>query len=384
MKIPILSSLFFICASIGYGQVNLVENGGFEDISGKLKSGAKVDIAAGWYSLSAAGADIFCAESKDELMKTPDNAYGREKPYSGNNYAGIVAYSYQSKEPRSYVTTTLASPLEAGKTYCVQFYVSLSDLSKFAVNNIGAHLTDREYNMADSKEPLLVEANIKHSKNKIIETSVYWEPICGIYTAKGGERFLTIGNFSADNATSAKKMKKAPQFKQAQVNTAFYFIDEVSVKLINDASACECEKQEFVDVPKVIYKRQESNVSAEEMTEEITTMKIQFDSLSSALTDEAQKQIGKLSDILKTKSTLSIVVIGHSSDREADLAKRNPKLNTLSAERAKAVVEAIVKTGVVKTRTKAEGVKNSQPFVYGNRPEDHLANCAVHIEILTE
>ncbi|MES2629522.1 MAG: OmpA family protein [Bacteroidota bacterium] len=377
----ILSLLSLFCA---YSQDNLVPNGGFEEISGKLKVGAKVDVAEGWTSVTATAADIFAGEGKDPSLSAPDNNYGREKAMGGSNYAGILAYSPQGKEPRSYIRAEFTRPLEKGKKYCVRFFVSLSDLSKVASNNIGANISEKQFNMGNSNEPLLVEANVMHSKNKVIETMVYWEPICGVYTAQGGERFITIGNFYADKGTVVKKEKKAPQFKQPQINSAYYFVDDVSVTEYDNIEKCECEKEEFVDVPNVVYKRQENNLSEDQMLEEVASMKIQFDTLSAELKGPGLDQVKKLADYMKVKSTMTVVIVGHASDPEMDKVKKVPALATLSANRAKAVGDYLIKSGIVKTRFKTEGVKNSRPFIYGNSKEEQVQNCAVNIEILTE
>ncbi len=383
MKSLLAVLLSLVSLNSVYAQ-NLVANGGFEEISGKLKEGAKVDAAANWYSLTATGGDIFAEECKDEGMKTPDNRYGREKPYEGNNYAGILAFSYKAKNPRSYITTELVKPLEKGKRYCVRFQVSLSDISKFASNNIGAHFSAKEYNMSDSNEPLLVEAQIMHSKNKVIETMVYWEPICGIYTAEGGERFLSIGNFYADKGTETKTEKKAVQFKQAQIADAYYFIDDVIVEEYSSIEGCTCEQNDYVDVPKVVHKTQSDNMSTDQLTEEITNMKIQFDSLSAELKGEGIAQAKSLINFLKAKSSLTIMIVGHASDREMDAVKKNAALVNLSQNRAKVISDYLIKNGVDKSRVKTEGVKNSRPFVFGHSAEEQYQNCAVNIEIITE
>lgn len=373
-----LSLLFLVCA---HSQENLVVNGSFEDISGKLKPGAKVDMATGWMTTSA---DIFAGESKDLNTSTPDNIYGREKALDGYNYAGIVAYSYQGKEARSYLMAEFSKPLEKGKKYCVRFSVSLSDISKFGVNNIAARIDSKEYKMEDGPNELLLEPHIKHSKNKVIETMVYWEPICGTYTATGGEKYILIGNFEADKATTALKMKKAVQFKQAQTNNAYYFVDDVSVTAYDPAEKCTCEKEAFVDVPKVVYKKQENNMSEDQMMEEVMNMKINFDSLSADLKGPALGQVQTLLNFLRAKSTLTVAIIGHTSNSEADAAKKTTTLNNLSNNRAKAVADFLIKNGINKTRIKVEGVKNLQPFNYDESAAAQAENRAVNVGIITE
>ncbi len=381
LTITILSLLSLFSA---YSQENLVPNGGFEEITGKLKEGAKVDVAAGWVSVTATPGSIFSQDAKDPSISAPDNNLGREKPLEGKNYAGFNAYTPKGKGPRSYIMAEFSKPLEKGEKYCVRFSVSLSDISKFSTNNISAHITSKEYRMGDSNEPLLVEGNIKHSKNKVIETAVFWEPICGVYTAQGGEKYIIIGNFDADLSTEAKKAKKAPQFKQAQTDDAFYFVDEVSVTEYSNIEKCECEKEEFVDVPKVVYKKQENNMSHDQMLDEVAKMKIMFDTLSFELKGEALDQVEKLADYMKIKASITVAIVGHTSDREADAAKKTTALNQLAFNRAKAVGDLLVKKGIVKTRFKTESVKNTSPFVYGNSTEEQRMNCAVNIEILSQ
>ncbi len=78
------------------------------------------------------------------------------------------------------------------------------------------------------------------------------------------------------------------------------------------------------------------------------------------------------------------MVVGHTTNSEADAAKKTTTLATLSANRAKAVGDYLLKNGIVKTRFKTEGVKNLQPIEYGTSAAEQAENQAVHIEIVTE
>ncbi|HRD54548.1 MAG TPA: hypothetical protein PKY96_18055, partial [Flavobacteriales bacterium] len=46
--------------------------------------------------------------------------------------------SYQNKEPRTYIQTQLTKKMKKDSLYCVRFYVSLGDLSKYATGELGA------------------------------------------------------------------------------------------------------------------------------------------------------------------------------------------------------------------------------------------------------
>jgi hypothetical protein len=61
--------------------------------------------------------------------------------------------------------------------------------------------------------------------------------IKGIYRAKGGEKFLTIGFFDKDEKfiRVRENPKNDPTFK-----SAYYFIDDVSLVPVDDPSGCNC------------------------------------------------------------------------------------------------------------------------------------------------
>ena len=100
----------------------------------------------------------------------------------GTGYAGILAYSYKNKSPRSYLQVQLTEKLEAGKEYCVQYHVSLADLSKYACNHLAVAITDKAVT-ANNSDVLKVESFIESRKLKIYETQFYWTPICGVFKA---------------------------------------------------------------------------------------------------------------------------------------------------------------------------------------------------------
>ena len=81
---------------------NLVENGSFENLEGKLKALGCIDNAKPWMSPTGARADIF-TPSKVLDINTPENIYGKEDAKDGKNYAGIVGFSYGDAIPRTYI-----------------------------------------------------------------------------------------------------------------------------------------------------------------------------------------------------------------------------------------------------------------------------------------
>ncbi len=81
------------------------------------------------------------------------------------------------------------------------------------------------------KNFLTILEDIKNSRytidentyNNFLRDSVNWGPISRVYTATGGERFLTLGNFHNDATTDTSRMNPGIY------NNSYYFIDDVSV-----------------------------------------------------------------------------------------------------------------------------------------------------------
>ena len=179
---------------------NLVTNPGFEGIEGKLKKLGQIDKASNWISPTAVSADLFSASVKEAPNSVPQNDKGKEDARTGENYAGIVAYSYNNKENRTYIMAPLTDKLEKDVKYCYKMYVSLSDLSKYAVNNIGATFQKKAFSIDAKKDIVFTdgEAFVTNTRNKVYNARYNWEPICGEYTASGGEKFIVIGNFESN------------------------------------------------------------------------------------------------------------------------------------------------------------------------------------------
>jgi outer membrane protein OmpA-like peptidoglycan-associated protein len=241
MKNTLLIILSLI-SIIGFSQKNLVPNPTFEKIEKKIKDKGEIKVATPWTSPTLAQADLYVAKSKNYNISIPENAYGEEKPMMGSGYAGIVGYSDKNKVPRSYLQVQLTETLEEGKQYCVTYHVSLADLSKYAVNHMGVAITDKAIT-ANNSDVLKFDSYIESRKLTIYETQFYWTPICGVYTAKGGEEYLTIGNFyeNIDKYKDIKKVKRPRGFTKPQKYDAYYYVDNVSVILKDEVKKCDCD-----------------------------------------------------------------------------------------------------------------------------------------------
>ncbi|MGB1243175.1 MAG: hypothetical protein ACPG49_11680, partial [Chitinophagales bacterium] len=133
--------LFFIQTSL-QAQINLVPNPSFEDTIA-CPSGLSFlsTTAETWNEIGLPNHFHSCVEDGGGAG-VPDNTFGAQSSLTGNAYAGFTAYTTSIPSQRDYVTVELDNPLQPDTEYCVSFYVSLADLSYFAVENIGAYFSE--------------------------------------------------------------------------------------------------------------------------------------------------------------------------------------------------------------------------------------------------
>jgi outer membrane protein OmpA-like peptidoglycan-associated protein len=352
---------------------NLVKNGSFEGTTGKLKRLGAIASVKDWKSPTGQAADLFSKTVKgsDPLAPSaPQNQYGKEDPYEGNNYVGLVAFAFGDKQPRSYITSELIGPLKEGVQYCVSFNLSLADQSKYAVNCIGAHMHKKEMGMED-KQSMILETHARHPKNKIITQSFGWEQVCNVFTAKGGEKYISIGNFAATKETKNEKRVKEKGSTAQQFPIAYYYVDNVQVFQLDSIQECQC------DVPKV--EKAHVNYSEEfgsnkDFTpeEKVAQNKVYFDNMSSALSNEAIDHVNKIIEVMTATPELKIEITAHCDKTEYAKVEIDDRAKDLTSNRAKAVIDALVKGGISADRI-SKVIKEDQEPVASDLSELSMA-----------
>ncbi len=182
-----------------------------------------------------------CTPSHGQV-EIPYNIMGHQFPRTGDAYAGIVVY-HGTPIPTGpqfyseYIYCKLKSPLAAGSSYTVSFYVSATfpaatrSNSYYAVDRIGAHLSDTIAYREDGYKSLNLPFHIRNPKNNILNDTISWVEVSGKYIAKGGEEYMYIGNFYAANDTMKFEQIFPEQPAPAHTYFSYYYIDDVSVRL---------------------------------------------------------------------------------------------------------------------------------------------------------
>ena len=371
MKIIIIFILFIPIQLISQ---NLVRNPSFEKTEKCANSISLFKtIVKQWSTPTLGTADLFnpCNEAEAGV---PDNFNGRQISKFGKNYAGC--YFYAKGDYREYIQGSFKSSLKKGAKYKVSLYLSLAEKSYFAMKTIEFLLTK---NIVSSS--IWTELSPKHLENQISNSfsanninnekghndKENWVLISKLITAKGGENFITIGNFQKNSSTKKRTLSKEKKNK-----ISYYYIDMVSVELI-DTPLTNLTKTVQLAEEKEAGITQTNKI---ELNRKYLFKNIHFNFNSIKLLPAAKTEINVLYDYLNSNKNTKIFILGHTDYYGS--ARYN---KVLSEKRAKSVADYLIKTGLNKTRIESFGYGNSQPLSTRKTDEVRKKNRRVEFKI---
>lgn len=199
---------------------NLVLNPGFESFSSIPTGLGQLNLAAPWQSPSNGSPDYFHSlATAASGVSVPANTFGNESAHNGRAYVGFHVRPINLY--REYVEVSLSSPLVAGNTYQVSFYLSLADGSRWAVDKLGAHFSAGSVSPVNTAYVLSLPPHV--SVSGYLTNKTGWTQVVGSYTALGSEDHIVIGNF-LDNPSTTPLMGLGGPYE-----FAYYYLDDVSV-----------------------------------------------------------------------------------------------------------------------------------------------------------
>ncbi len=347
MKATTLLLFIFSIIIIQAQSTNLLENGSFEVIKGKVKGLGCIEASDEWKNVTTSKADLFVKENKNSFLLTSGNTYGKEDPKEGDNYTGLVVYSPKDKIARNYITSPLAQPMLKGKKYCISMYISLAEGSKFATNQLGINFHKKQLKQEDNKN-VIEKTSILHSQSKIVNATYGWEKVCGNYIAEGGEEFITIGNFTATDKTKTEKAIKIKDYKGVLSDFAYYFIDDISVVMVDQKTSCDCgpnEDRKDTYYHKIIML--EDKMTPNERIEAHTAF---FPFGKYELQETNRSTIDAVIREMKSNPTFILELFGHLDVNEAELASKKPLFADLANRRIREVMKYMIENGIDEKR----------------------------------
>lgn len=195
-----------------------------------------------------------CATPASQLQ-VPNTLFGYQQATSGSAYAGIIAFQGQWQvgsliyDYREYLQARLLQPLKAGSQYCVRFFVSPTISPSFhfnyiAIDEIGINFS-KQRQIDTLHNNLSLPYSVRSTPGVYFADTSKWYVVEGVYTASGGEEWLTLGTFKNANPPAFQQIwPQTPNLAQTFWN--YLFIDDVSVVEMTSADTILRSADTFV------------------------------------------------------------------------------------------------------------------------------------------
>ena len=362
----IKSTTFFpimLLASFLHAQ-NVVKNPSFEDFVNCPKHLGNFDADVAYWSTPTDGStDYFNGCST--AMGTPKNFNGTQPADFGKGYAGL--YLYAPDDYREYLQAELTEPLTKGKKYQISFYVSLAERSDFAIKEFGVLFSKDKLAIASKKElskkKMYQQKGNQYNYMEIGYSNFYsdtkdWILVHTQFTAKGTERYLTMGNFKSNTRTRMFKTKR--NAKQG----AYYYVDLVLVEPVNTGKMVS--ENGGTSKSQKIFALNETHV--------FKNVLFKFDRFK--LQEHSKKEMLTLYEHIITDNALHVEISGHTDSIGSEAYNQE-----LSSRRAEAVAEYLQQLGLSKDRIIWRGHGGKKPIASNENEVGRRQNRRVEFVI---
>jgi gliding motility-associated-like protein len=237
--------IFFSCLQLrGVGQINLVPNPNFDSVDCRTLSLFE------WRRDGFAPPFNYCFPlgfSPGPNLQLPrinpspwsfSDCY--QTPRSGGGFVGVAV-----SNDRGYVKATLKEELEQYKKYYARFYVNpyypIFNWIKWPYSaNVGMVVTDFDNGIAGNFNSYFNEKPVIENV-KLLKDTMNWVKVSGAFNAKGGEKYVVIGNFRTNERSLIDYNGYVPNMSAYPPN--IFFIEDVVVSkfdpLPDTAILCE-------------------------------------------------------------------------------------------------------------------------------------------------
>lgn len=351
---------------------NLVMNPDFEDEN--LCEHHVICSPKGWYTTLHESVTNYSRFSK--------------RAHSGTHQLGINLFDSRSAK-RSYVQTPLKCGLQKDITYKFKMYMRARN---YATNCVGVYFSAEATDTITNKA-LLFEAQISNpSKEALFNADGDWFIFEGDYIAKGGERFMVIGNFEDPNKCRLKRVGKSLKFPHSS-----YYIDDVSLEPLIHVE-CDCDsaawKKKIYDdslrhpysaflVPErnkgfqALVRSNVLDTSIYQAGKTFLLKTILFETAKSTLLPVSFKELNLLVNLLRKNPAMEIRIEGHTDDVGKPVSNQ-----ILSEYRCRAVVDYLVQKGIQSFRLSYKGYGSQKPVTTNQTLEGRALNRRVEFRII--
>ena len=214
---------------------NYVFNGSFEKWY-NCDPPANLDKAVGWSNLGSDSAKFggHLYSITPGCTNAPYTDVGFQYPRTGDKFyrhgpycVSPCSYYYS----RGYPKNRMKANLEANKTYCVKMYACRQNDCPYAISDFGFYFGDSTSDTIKySNGPITYLApQVSNPVSNIIIDTLNWVAISGTFVATGTEKYLVLGNFNSNAATTSSLVDNS----WGTGIWAEYFVDDISCIEVN-------------------------------------------------------------------------------------------------------------------------------------------------------
>ncbi|MEQ8910573.1 MAG: OmpA family protein [Vicingaceae bacterium] len=213
-----LAVCILLFSSAAFAQ-NLVPNPGFEDYYACPDGIKQLEKAKYWQSANAGSPEFYhgCGYTAEI------------DPYKGKGMGGAI-FLDALRSGVEYLQTELLDTLQKGKNYCFSMQLLASAKNAKLIDRVGANFTKVPLR-TPNWEPFILHPKV--FSEKVVGQTNEWEELTAEFIAKGGERYLTIGNFFESWYLNEERNPEGTS------KYCYYFVDEV--KVWPKVGSCETE-----------------------------------------------------------------------------------------------------------------------------------------------
>jgi outer membrane protein OmpA-like peptidoglycan-associated protein len=328
---------------------NLVPDSSFESVHRlPTKKENSLTCTKDWMSPTEGASDYYHNDSKRHTG-VPRNVFGRQKPHTGNAYAGICVRTNFIE----YVQTKLTDTLIKDQEYLVEFYVCKAERSIGSVKEFGVLFTPK-MTWGLTNKGILASPQIEFLKPSGYRKKDTWMKFSAIYKANGDEAAFILGPFKNSNS------KRFRGF-------AHYYIDDVSIYPLNERADTAIQPIE----PEI---QEEEFLPSTGRT--IRLGNVFFSTNESSLLPNSYKELDQLVGYLKEEPNANIHISGHTDNTG------NEEHNfALSEARAEAVANYLSSKNISETRISFSGHGSEMPIASNDTEEGKQQNRRVEFVI---
>ena len=166
----------------------------------------------------------------------------------------------------------------------------------------------------------------------------------------------------------------------AQMNHAYYYVDNVKVVSIQAKSQCVCSAVDERDMD-LVYGS--SSVQEDDMTdaEIIKSSSIYYAFLKRTPTGAGKEVVSRIAAILSENPMMKLTIVGHSDDDEKNEGQVNPRYNRIGKNRADQIRRVLEAEGVLATQISVADMGNMDPANTRDTDISRAQNRRVTFEI---